>query len=180
MHNTRGGSAAQALVVGPSTPHTPCNFSPIMKAQATANLTLRLPPSLARAHARSRTRAAAREEARSLPAACRRHLAGQRCAARHSAAHQALPPRRCPGAHPILAPASRRRRVRATPPQSAAASVPALQAPAPAGSSPALAAPALQQSSSRPLWPPSAPPSAAMRDYAPSRGDRLRPATRRA
>jgi len=61
VHNTRGGSAAQAsraqaLVVGPSTPHTPCNFSPIMKAQATANLTLRLcsypPPSVPRTSAR--------------------------------------------------------------------------------------------------------------------------------
>jgi len=61
VHNTRGGSAAQAsraqaLVVGPSTPHTPCSFSSIMKAQATANLTLSLcsypPPSVPRTSAR--------------------------------------------------------------------------------------------------------------------------------
>ena len=75
VHNTRSGSAAQAsraqaLVVGPSTPHTPCSFSSIMKAQATANLTLRLcsylppsvPPTSARPQPHPRRRTGGGEE----------------------------------------------------------------------------------------------------------------------
>ena len=154
VHNTRGGSAAQAsraqaLVVGPSTAHTPCNFSPIMKAQATANLTLRLcsypPPSVPRTSARPqphpRRRTGGGEEPASRLSAPPSRTALHRTPFCGAPSPPAAPLPRRPS-HP--GPGIRRRRVRATPPQSAAPAVPALQAPALAGSSPAPVAPALQ------------------------------------